>query len=77
MKTPKTKKLNGSRVKGSASVSGAVGAAVIAWTWNGFVPESFPQMGPEVAAAMGALVGPVVAYLVSWLPHPHPEEDGL
>ena len=65
-------KING-RVKGSASVSGAVGAAVIAWLWNGFVGT--PEMGPEVAAAMGALVGPIVAYLVSWLPHPHKEGD--
>ena len=66
-------KINGSRVKGSANVSGAVGASVIAWAWNGFVGE--PKIGPEVAAAMGALVGPVVAYLVSWLPHPHPEKE--
>lgn len=61
------------RVKGSAAVSGAVGASVIAWAWNGFVGE--PEIGPEVAAAMGAIVGPVIAWLVSWLPHPHEKED--
>lgn len=65
--------MKGPRIKGSATVSGAVGAAVIAWAWNGFVGE--PKMGPEVAASMGALVGPVVAYAVSWLPHPHEEKD--
>ncbi len=49
-------------------------AAVIAWAWNGWVPD--PQMSVEVAASVGALIGgllntvigPVIDYLVSWLP---------
>ena len=55
------------------SAAAAPLAAVLAWAWNMSVPES--PMPAEVAGAMGGLVGPMVAYLVSWLPHPNGKES--
>lgn len=48
----------------ASSSSGA--GAVVAWLWNVFLPEH--QMPPEVAAAVGGLLAPIIAYFVSWFP---------
>ena len=51
------------------SAAGAPFAAVLAWAWNMSFPDM--QMPAEVAAPLGGLVGPIIAYLVSWLPSPN------
>ena len=49
--------------------SGAAGAGVIvAFLWNIILPNH--QMPAEVAASLGGLLGPVIAYAVSWVPRP-------
>ena len=58
------------RITGQGVAAAPVGA-IVAWLWNGFIPNL--QMTPEVAAALSPLIGVVLAYLVSWLPHPSPE----
>ncbi len=55
------------RVVGQSATAASLGA-VVAWFWNGMLPDF--QMTPEVAGALGGIIGPVVAYLVSWLPQP-------
>ena len=54
------------------SAAAAPLAAVLAWAWNISFPEA--QMPAEVAGAVGGIIGPVVAYMVSWLPHPNGNE---
>lgn len=46
-------------------------AGLIAWGWNLNFPEA--QMTVEIAGMLGGIVGPVVAWFVSWVPHPHAE----
>ncbi|HEB79664.1 MAG TPA: hypothetical protein ENI79_04230 [Rhodospirillales bacterium] len=58
------------KVIGQAAAASPI-SAFLAWVWNSYNPEH--QMPAEVAGALGGLVGPAVAYLVSWLPHPHPD----
>lgn len=60
------------KINASPAIAGSL-TALIAWLWNGYVPE--PKMTPEVAGAMGALVGHVVAYAVGWLPTPNGGND--
>ena len=55
------------RIVGNAGLAAPAGA-LIAWLWNGFIGT--PEMTAEVAATIGGLIGPVIAYLVSWLPAP-------
>ena len=55
------------RVIGQVGI-GAPVAAVAAWAWNGYFPEF--QMPAPVAAAVGGLIGPVIAWAVSWAPSP-------
>lgn len=55
-----------------AAAGGGIGIGVIvSWLWNWGFPD-YPMTG-EVAAAVGGVSGPILAYATQWLPRPDGE----
>ncbi len=59
------------KLKANPDIAGAGVGVIVAWAWNGLVPDY--QMSAEVAIPAAVVLGRIIRYLAAFLPDPHGE----
>lgn len=60
------------KLKANADVAGGGVGVLVAWGWNGLMPDY--QMDATVGIPAAILVGRVIRYAAAWLPDPHGDD---